>query len=215
MSTTSCSAWARFQSTRTGASSRPCDNRRLPATRWDCGRSQLATGLDTGILVGYKRWFVDHTRHPGVAKAWLGTDPLRRIGEWVDTVDESGRRVRRRANLDFPAEAARRVVDTQVYPEMIKVCPWRGRARNPEGGGPWLIPASSTAWTSRPPGSRTTTDFDWQVRPDLGPVRMQAKDLMLTISVADWRPWHDGCMVRCPASRFTMMVHLSRRQRPG
>ena len=80
-----------------------------------------ATGLSPGILVGYKRWFVDHTRHPGVAKAWLGTDPLRRIGEWVDTVDESGRRVRRRANLDFPAEAARRVVDTQVYPEMIKV----------------------------------------------------------------------------------------------
>ena len=34
---------------------------------------------------------------------------------------------------------------------------------------------------------------------------MLAKDLMLTISVADWRPWHDGCMVRATA-RFSMLV---------
>ena len=48
-------------------------------------------------------------------------------------------------------------------------------------------------------------DFDWQVRPDLGPTRMLAKDLMLTISAPDWRPWHDGCMVRATA-RFSMLV---------
>ena len=48
-------------------------------------------------------------------------------------------------------------------------------------------------------------DFDWKVRSDLGPVRMQAKDLMLTISVADWKTWHDGCMVRATA-RFSMLV---------
>ena len=48
-------------------------------------------------------------------------------------------------------------------------------------------------------------DFDWKVRSDLGPVRMQAKDLLLTISVAEWKTWHDGCMVRATA-RFSMLV---------
>ena len=48
-------------------------------------------------------------------------------------------------------------------------------------------------------------DFNWQVRKDLGPTRMQAKDLLLTISVADWRTWHDGCMVRATV-RFSLLV---------
>ena len=48
-------------------------------------------------------------------------------------------------------------------------------------------------------------DFDWQVRSDLGPTRMLAKDLLFTISVADWRTWHDGCMVRATA-RFSLLV---------
>lgn len=48
-------------------------------------------------------------------------------------------------------------------------------------------------------------DFDWEVRPDLGPVRMQARDLGLTISVDNWETWHDGHAVQASAT-FTLLV---------
>ena len=46
----------------------------------------------------------------------------------------------------------------------------------------------------------TYPDFDWEVTPDLGPAQMQCKDLLLQANVPEWRPWHDGCMVRATIS---------------
>ena len=48
-------------------------------------------------------------------------------------------------------------------------------------------------------------EFDWEVTPDLGPARMQCKDLLLQVNVPEWRPWHDGCMVRATISA-TLLV---------
>ena len=48
-------------------------------------------------------------------------------------------------------------------------------------------------------------DFDWQARPDLGPTRMQSKDLSLTVSVAEWDTWHDGAEVETSAT-FSILV---------
>ena len=77
--------------------------------------------LDEGILRGYRRWFVDGASDPGTAKAWLGENPLVRAGDWETTTDARGRRVRRRADVEFPAEEAERVVNDVVVPEILQI----------------------------------------------------------------------------------------------
>ena len=66
------------------------------------GKKVLAShGLSEGTVVGYRRWF--STVGPdGMVHLWLGENPLRRAGDFVDM--PSGRR--RRGDVEFPPGAA-------------------------------------------------------------------------------------------------------------
>ena len=77
--------------------------------------------LSEGILRGYRRWFTDGRENPGTTTAWLGESPLAMAGEWEDVTTSRGRTRRRRADIDFPAEEAERVVNDVVLPEMLKI----------------------------------------------------------------------------------------------
>lgn len=94
-------------------------SRQAAATGYRLGLKEIP--LSEGILMGYKRWFVAGQRRPGETKAWLGENVLRQAGDYENREVAPGRFRKIRADVDFPAAEAERVVNDVVVPAMTAV----------------------------------------------------------------------------------------------